>query len=105
MEKRNFFTSGWLFLSLAILNLAVAGISSPLIMSSPGGLDEWFSPLCFLFPMSIALAIVSIFLPRPRIGVKRVLTIVFNAMSAILYIMAIIAIVGHWIEASEAYYI
>lgn len=105
MERRNFFTSGWLFLSLAILNLVVAGVFSPFIMSAPGHLEEWFSPLCLLFPMSIALAIVSIFLPRPRIGVKRVLTIVFNAMSAILYIMDLVAIVEHWIWSSESYYI
>lgn len=105
MEKRNFFTSGWLFLSLAILNLVIAGIFGPVIMSAPGHMDEWFGPLCMLFPMSIALAIVAIFLPRPRIGVKRVLTIVFNGLSAILYIMALVAIIGDMVEESNNFYI
>lgn len=97
MEKRNFFTSGWLFLSIAILNLLVAGVFGPLIMSSPGHLDEWFGPLCFLFPMSIALAIVGGLVPHRKIGVKRVLTVLFNAIAAILYISAVIAIISHWV--------
>jgi len=104
MEKKNFFTSGWLFLSIAILNMVVAGIFGPLVISSPGSLDEWFAPLCFLIPMSVALAIVNIFIPRGKIGAKRVFAILLNALAAVIYLFALCAIVYHWAYESDAYY-
>lgn len=102
MEHKNFFTSGWLFLSIAILNLVIAGIFGPLIASSPGSLDEWLLPLFFLIPMSIALAIVGIFVPRGKIGVKRWLTVGFNFMSCVLYGIALVAILTY--EPTYYYY-
>lgn len=96
MERQNFFTSGWLFLIIAMLNFTVALIFGPLVAGNAGALDEWFAPLCMLIPMSIALAIVAIFVPRTHIKVKRILTVSFNALSAVLYMWALTAIISYW---------
>lgn len=96
MERKNFFTSGWLFLTIAIVNLVVAAVFSPLIISAPGHLDEWCGPLVFLIPMSIALAIVGGLVPRRKIGVKRLLTVIFDGVAAVLYMASLVAIVAYW---------
>ena len=96
MEKKNFFTSGWLFLSIAIVNLLVAVIFGPLVISKPSHLDEWFAPLCFLIPMSLALAIVGGLIPRRRAGVNRLLTALLNGVAVVLYFSALVSIISYW---------
>lgn len=98
MERKNFFTSGWLFLTIAIVNIAVAAFFSPLIMSHPGHFDEWFGALICLIPMSIALAIVGGLVPRRKIGVKRLLTVIFDGLAALLYMASMVAIIAYWAQ-------
>ena len=98
MEQKNFFTSGWLFLVIAIINLMVAVIFSPLIISHPGHFDEWFGALICLIPMSIALAIVGALVPRRKIGVKRLLTVIFDGVAALLYMASMVAIISYWAQ-------
>lgn len=100
MERRNFFTSGWLFLTIAIVNVLVAVVFGIVIMCNRESLDEWFAPLCMLVPLSVALGIVAIFLPRQKIGVKRGLTIAFNGVSALFYMMALISIITYWVDSA-----